>query len=789
MELETAELARRIAQGLLGATDLPAPDDGVPTRGELGRGELPFLLIASGFRVLGLHAWAGRLPLALVGLAGVVALGVGVSRFAGPRAGAFSAIVLATTPLYFLHAHTMLGDIVTMVAAGTAMMALAVAVFDRRSARARLIALAVALAALGAGFGSRGLLIGVAFPALGVGLAWLLLALARGPRDRLGDVSGAGALLTGLVAVAGGAYALATTPTERYSAWIGSLTFDPPRPATFDRVASDLAHAVFPWSAVLPWAIGWLWRPLRTVHDGREAALRLVVLTTAAVTWIGQTALAPVLGDVVYTAPAALAAIVALALNDLEANARASRALGLVAAALGLVLLGDFVNFPEKALAAFGVPDAGLPKDFAVPVMSWITVVPFVAFALVFLFVQEAPGASAPVFRREEYLAWPRALRTLWDGNLFFGVLVCLSALLGLELLLALVDGIPRLSRSETLGEIPRALVRVGWVGLGSVCVLPVIVLAGRDLVRLVTCPGVAIARFGGATRVVIGRGASAVVVLALTGAAWGVGLHGGLLQQLSPRASLEAYFRFARGDEPLGVLGVGAPALRYHAGGRVRELEDADAAAAWLLGGEKRYLLVRQSELAALNAAYRAHDGRGRNLPVLDASGEVLLAVNRLEPGQLNDNPLSRVVLEAPPKPSRTLDVNLGGVLDVIGWDVLTSGGEPVDAIVPGTEYEFVIYYRVVDHVVGRWDTFIHLDRLQQRYNGDHPTTGDRYPFALWRRGDFIADRHHITLEPYFSRGDYDVFFGLYRGARRLEVRRGNHEENRIVAGKLAVR
>src|SRR5690606_13811024 len=126
-------------------------------------------------------------------------------------------------------------------------------------------------------------------------------------------------------------------------------------------------------------------------HDGREAALRLVVLTTAAVTWIGQTALAPVLGDVVYTAPAALAAIVALELNDLEANARASRALGLVAAALGLVLLGDFVNFPEKALAAFGVPDAGLPKDFAVPVMSWITVVPFVAFALVFLFVQEAP--------------------------------------------------------------------------------------------------------------------------------------------------------------------------------------------------------------------------------------------------------------------------------------------------------------------------------------------------------------------------------------------------------------
>ncbi len=59
----------------------------------------------------------------------------------------------------------------------------------------------------------------------------------------------------------------------------------------------------------------------------------------------------------------------------------------------------------------------------------------------------------------------------------------------------------------------------------------------------------------------------------------------------------------------------------------------------------------------------------------------------------------------------------------------------------------------------------------------------------TLWRSGDFIADRSEFTLEPNFGPGKYQVYFGLYSGNRRLEVRRGAAEENRLDAGVLEVR
>ena len=54
---------------------------------------------------------------------------------------------------------------------------------------------------------------------------------------------------------------------------------------------------------------------------------------------------------------------------------------------------------------------------------------------------------------------------------------------------------------------------------------------------------------------------------------------------------------------------------------------------------------------------------------------------------------------------------------------------------------------------------------------------------------GDFIADRSAFALEPNFGAGKYRVYFGLYSGNRRLEVRRGRAEENRLEAGFLDVR
>src|SRR6185436_15005904 len=66
-ELETAELSRRLAVALHGATELalPGANNAVPSLSELGAGQLPFSSVALGFQLFGLRDWAGRLPLAL----------------------------------------------------------------------------------------------------------------------------------------------------------------------------------------------------------------------------------------------------------------------------------------------------------------------------------------------------------------------------------------------------------------------------------------------------------------------------------------------------------------------------------------------------------------------------------------------------------------------------------------------------------------------------------------------------------------------------------------------------
>lgn len=237
-------------------------------------------------------------------------------------------------------------------------------------------------------------------------------------------------------------------------------------------------------------------------------------------------------------------------------------------------------------------------------------------------------------------------------------------------------------------------------------------------------------------------------------------------------------------------MLGSGAASASYYAGRTVPSFDTGVHAFEWLTASqERRWLVIRASDLALLNGLYRGRTTPPHNLPVLDArSSEILLVSNQLG-GARNDNPLQRFILEQPPQPSHTLDANLDNKLDVLGWDVLDLSGHPVSAVEAGRHYTFVIYYRVVQPITGSWDTFIHIDGFQRRFNGDHPTLDGKYPFNLWRVGDFISDRYEFSLEPNFGAGKYRVYFGLYSGNRRLDVRRGQAEENRLDAGVLEVR
>ena len=452
-ELNVADLARRLALNLFHADGLAlaGADNSLPHLNDLGRPELPFTSMALGFKLFGLHEWAGRLPLALWGIAGVVATYGFVARLVDRRAGLFSAIALATMPLYFVQSRTMLGDIVTMACVATAFGGLAVGAFDRTDEGAEVTAGRVAwtvlgLAALVGGFYSRGALLGVAVPALAVGVTWgLTWAAGRRARDGFGDLAGAAALLIGAAALYWGVVAVNKGGSSLVVA-AGAMVRTQPKYPTYDVIIGHLGHALAPWSAFVPFAFGRLFlAPVgRTgfLHQ-RESYTRTALLVGAAVAVAAHGWIDAKVEFIPFCAPALLAAACGVALRDLDRGAHPSVAIGVGVALLLGVLHHDFHQMPEKAYQAFGIQQATFPESFKdTSLLLWT--VALVSFALLTMLLwtegDEEPSDAAKIvykpFDPDRYLQTLNHLREAWDGMLALAyfALVAGASLAGLAI-------------------------------------------------------------------------------------------------------------------------------------------------------------------------------------------------------------------------------------------------------------------------------------------------------------------------------------------------------------------
>ncbi len=794
-ELHVADLARRIAVTLLGGADLQieGADNSVPTLGALARGQLPFTSVAIGFKLFGLHEWAGRLPLALWGLLGLLSVYGMVARLADRVAAAFSVIVLATMPLYFLHARTILGDIVTMAGVAMATAGLVVAVFGRSGGgeppanASRIAWLVLGLVGMGVGFGARGLLVGIVVPALGVGLAWAVLRASRAPmeRDMFADGCGLLALVGGCVAAAIGFRALTEASASEFSMLLGAAVERKRQMPTHDFVIHHLGHGLFPYSAVIPFAIGQILRPPRVAPGpafGREVGLRLAMLVVPAIGLGVYGAMAPTTGHLAFGAVAPLAVIVALGFRDFERGARGSRVVAMGVCALAILLFVDFKNFPEKGLSAFAVGDAKFPESFKETggrILKYGTVV--FAGLFFFSFMERQSDVEAKPFDRRELLKWPREMRPAFGGNFMFAFLLTTVALAGFAVLTLMSRQWLHWEQFERMNQPARVIAKFGWwVFPLSVLFLASLVTAARDAFRWFYA------------HVPISRGAGALLAAGGLGGALSLGYYPALAAQISPKDVFTQYQRLAKEGEPLGLVGAGAGSASYYAGRNVPTFNDANAGFSWLHGDDtvRRWLVIRSKDLPQMNSRFRGQVKPRRNLPVLDArSSEILLVSSRLGEGERNQNPFAEWLLNERPNPPHKADGNFGGHLEALGWDVTTPDGQSVAEVEPGKPYDFRIYYEVAGKISGNWETFIHIDGFQRRYNGDHKTLEGRYPLHLWLVGDFVVDVHRFTLEPNFTPGDYRVFFGLFIGSRRLDVKRGKHHENRLDVGTLRVK
>jgi hypothetical protein len=428
-ELNVADLARRVALNLHGATQLAleGADNSLPHLNDLGRPQLPFTSIALGFKLFGLHEWAGRAPLALWGLVGVLTTYGFVSRLVDRRAGVFSAVALTTMPLYFVQARTMLGDIVMMASFAMSFGGLSVAVFGRRdeeagNTRARVSWALAAVLGLVAGYYTRGSLIGVGVPAFAVAAAYLV-AVANGQRfDAIAHAAAGLALIVGASFVVRGVAVLGADHFNDMTVPIGGALMKPPtKSPTFDFILGHVAPALAPWSAFIPFAFGRMFTVpfgVRADAFARESQARLALVVGASIALVVHGWVATRAELVAFSAPAAMAAACGIALRDYERGAHPSVALGVGTAVLLGIEHHELHNLPEKAFHAFSVASgAAFPESFKAHSIEIWTVV-LVGFAgIAFLTWVEHDPRREP-FEPKGYLRVLLALRDAWDGML-----------------------------------------------------------------------------------------------------------------------------------------------------------------------------------------------------------------------------------------------------------------------------------------------------------------------------------------------------------------------------------
>ncbi len=790
-ELNEADLGRRAALGLLHAPlALAGGENRLPTLGDVGHMDLPTLAVALAFKVFGLHAWAGRLPFALAGAATLGLVFAFVRRVAGDRAAGFAAWALVTTPLFFVQARSMMGDALSMLGltAATAGLLLLV-VDDALDARARAGWALVGLAGLVVGSWTRGGLFGLALPCLGVPLAVAVLA-----------GNGAIALqkerLFVLVACAGvGVFSLYQALQAKLepvapgvSFWLGTARLVGARYPTFDTTVRELAHGLFPWSAL---AAVFLVRGAVAPEGARdrERDLRIAVGTLVLSAFALHAWAAPFLGSIPFVGTPWLAVLVGLALHDVDRRGHVSRAAPVAVALLLGVLYLDLERAPARSLVPFGVPLALFPDAYRADAKPYFFVAAVTAAAGFLLAMFDGHDEVERPSLSDEVRGVIDALSRAWNGNLAFVAVMLEAMLVGFAglVLAKRVFGL-KVALTEGLGARGLAMMLHGfWV-------VPVGLLTGYALLSLARRGTEALAK-----RAAVSRGVLAAGSFVAGGLVLSLGYYPALARQLSPKEALSVYAKARHAGDELGLLSVAGRGVRYYGDYEATPFADPRLAFDWLVDGGatgRRFLALRAEDLPQLSSLYRARAAGDptkappdHNLPLLHARGYAVLASNVLLPGETNRSPYVGVFGATPQPTAHPAVANLEGQLEALGWDLVDEGGAQATSVVPGRAYKLSIHLRVLAPVLTQWKSFVHVDGYGKRWNGDHDVLDGKVPMNLWVPGDVVTDTLELRLDPNFTPGTYTLYFGFFLGERRMQVRSGKHSEHRVDGGPIVVR
>ncbi|MEZ4247449.1 MAG: glycosyltransferase family 39 protein [Polyangiales bacterium] len=761
-ELDAADAARALLEG----------EGEAPTDPPLAR-----WMVARSFAVFGVSEGAGRLPLALGGLAAALACALMLWRFAGERAAAIGALVVASTPLLLFNARQMHGDSLAM--AGSALVFFCAASLAFRPSPTRetnpkqlggwlaglVAAWAVAVLAGGA--------MQAVVPPLG---AVALVVVLRGlPKERLHRLGAAIVVGLGVVITIAVGSAIAADEAG-YSALIGGA----PRggnPPTFEAALEIVFHGLAPWTALLFVAGVRLLVPRADENDAERARtdLRYALLFWAALGYGSLVLHTARYGPATYLPVVALAAAIALFLDEVQESGRAWWPEAVVGVLLTGLVLRDFVLYPESPMRGMALDGLSVPEVFdrkhEKVVVLWAAALGLFGLAVGLVLGSGKPDEDV---QRPDWREPLHFLRDRWAAR---GAARAWLVIGGVLLVGVTVFGLVCLVGGDALQDyVVSIVVRVGK----KLVFLPVLIA-----VAVWATPWV----FFGMRRLGRFRVAPLVAAGVLVGAYSAFVFHPALSAHFSPREVYDTYNELrAEGDE-LAEYRVSGRAAAYYAEGETTDVRSQDDLLSWLGEESRRWAVIPADELASVNRAFRQR--AGRHLFVADArSARVLLVTNRDVEGRENENFIANAVFSAEdaPAPQHRVNGRFDERIELVGYDLDLPQRGYVGA---GQSFTVTWHWKALQRVPGSYKIFLHVDGAGNRLNGDHDAVEERYPVRLWDEGDVVLDRQTLTVPANYRPGSYTFFIGFYAGNDRLGITPADLDdgEKRMRAGTLIIR
>jgi hypothetical protein len=218
----------------------------------------------------------------------------------------------------------------------------------------------------------------------------------------------------------------------------------------------------------------------------------------------------------------------------------------------------------------------------------------------------------------------------------------------------------------------------------------------------------------------------------------------------------------------------------------------------------EQRFVVVPKDGFSELNYAFRMANA-GKQIAVLDAaSSRLVLATNRLQPGQRDQNWLKKAILTQAEfdniKGVSRMYANFDNTIELLGFKLADT------AVARSQKYEMTLYWRVKKPTSVSWKLFMH----------PHPLNLDRWPLTQpdpseddnkpcngcfqtnhWLAGDIIADSFDQEVPLGTQSGPNEIILGWYNPSNdtRLPVTAASgtavvkHADNRVTIGLLLVR